>query len=149
MHADTSANVSASLYSASAANATLRLVVDSCKSTAAADGKTGYRSPDANGISGESENVCICTSLLQCRTSITMVASAVAPYHVINERLIKLRNRLRSLCCTIKAWVHIMHVNFSFPFKLGPEVGLRIIHCESKKKTITSPNINRFSNFFH
>jgi len=27
-----------------------------------------------------------------------------------------------------KAWVHIDRVNFKFPFKLGPIVGLHIIH---------------------
>ena len=49
------------------------------------------------------------------------------PCRVINEGLIKLRTRLWSLRCTVKAWVCVMHVNFNFPFKSGPKVGLHIV----------------------
>jgi len=35
--------------------------------------------------------------------------------------------RLRSLCCSVKVCMHIVHVNFNFPFVFGPKVGLRII----------------------
>jgi len=79
---------------------------------------------DTNGISGGRENVCICTSPLLWWTS---TAAMVAPCCVINEGLIKSRIHLWSLRCTIKAWVCIMHMNFNFPFKLGPKVGLHII----------------------
>jgi len=70
---------------------------------------------DADGISGGSENVCVRASLL-CSGC------------VINERFIKSRTCLWSLCCTVKVWVRIVHVNFNFPLKLGSKVGLRIIH---------------------
>ena len=49
------------------------------------------------------------------------------PCRVINDGLIKLRTRLWSLRCTVKAWVCVMHVNFNFPFKSGPKVGLHIV----------------------
>ena len=34
----------------------------------------------------------------------------------------------RSLTHSIKVWLCIIHVNFNFPFKLGPKVSPRIIH---------------------
>ena len=65
---------------------------------------------DMYGISGGSENVCICTSLI-CSSG---HQSWWPPW-------------LRS-CCVIREWLMNMHVNFYFPFKLGPKIGLCIIH---------------------
>jgi len=36
--------------------------------------------------------------------------------------------KLCLLHCMAEVWVHIMHATFNFPFKLGPKVGLHIIH---------------------
>ena len=94
----------------------------------AADGKTGYRSSaDANSISGKGENVCVRTSLICSGGYQSRQPPRSWPCHIINERLIKLRTRLRSLHFTVKVWVRIMHVNFNFRFKLGPKVG-RILY---------------------
>ena len=74
---------------------------------------------DMDSISGESKNVCICTPSLQRWASVA--TAAVVPCRIINEPLMKSRARLWLLRCTVKAWVHIVHVNFNFPFILGPK----------------------------
>jgi len=139
-HADTSVNAPASLYSASAAdtNATLRYVADTCKSLCL------YLPTPSMVRLGQIPILCrcLCTVFL-AKTKMfasAHLSSAVVGINgdsrrrgrrrarVINERLMKLRTHLWSLCCIKKVRVHIMHVNFNFPFNLGPKGGLCIIH---------------------
>jgi len=80
---------------------------------------------DADSISGGSKNVWVCTSLVNC-DGLYHEPPRSQPYCVINERVVVAD--LRSLHYTVKVWMYIMHVNFDFPFKLGPKVGLCIIH---------------------
>jgi len=97
-----------------------------------ADGKTGYQSSaDANGISGGSENVCICTFLIHSgghQSQRLPLLPQLRPCCVIKRTTYEVIACLQSLWWNVKVWVRIMHVNSKCAFKLWPKLGLHVIH---------------------
>jgi len=77
---------------------------------------------DADSISGERENVCIRTSLA-CSGGINRNGRRRSRTCCVNE----VENSLVIAVLHRKSMSVFMRVNFNFPFKLGPKVGLHII----------------------